>query len=177
MSPTLLTDDSADHLADHTAAQARTAAVIGSITWHGKPLLWTSSRAALYDYLRIPSPMLSAAAIAAIKAAREAEGTPAQAALQDQANEIYMAETGGSTGHVRNAQIILWLAAHVPGDWRALVHDRGRLLESIDAWTDENVGIDELQKLADVTNELLTAADATRAIARPRHVNADESGN
>ena len=176
--PQLLTDDAPDHVVESAAEQARKKAFESLHAWHGLPLVWTSSRAGLYDYLRIPSPMLSQATLEAINAARAAEGTTTQAAaLQDRANELFLAETGGSTGHVRNAQIILWLAAHQPKDWRSIAHDRGRLLEVIDEWTDENVAPGEIQDLAEVTNQLLNDAETTRAIVRPKHTNPDEEGN
>ncbi len=175
--PQLLTDDAPDHVVESAAEQARKKAFESFHAWHGLPLVWTSSRAGLYDYLRISSPMLSQATLEAIKAARAAEGTDRAATLQDRANELFLAETGGSTGHVRNATIILWLAAHQPKDWRSLAHDRGRLLEVIDDWTDEHVAPGEIQDLAEVTNQLLTAAETTRAIVRPKHTNPDEEGN
>jgi acyl-CoA synthetase (AMP-forming)/AMP-acid ligase II len=173
----LLTDDAPDHIVEAAAETARKVAFESLNAWHGLPLVWTSSRAGLYDFLRIPSPVLSQATLEAIQAAREAADTPDADALQDRANALFMRETGGSTGHVRNAQIILWLAAHQPKDWRSLAHDRGRLLEVIDEWTDENVAPGELQELAEVTNQLLTEADKTRAIVRPKNTSSDEEGN
>ncbi|HBJ86102.1 MAG TPA: hypothetical protein DDZ88_19995 [Verrucomicrobiales bacterium] len=173
----LLTDDAPDHIVEAAAETARKAAFESLNAWHGLPLVWTSSRAGLYDFLRIPAPVLSQATLDAIKAARAAEGTAEADALQDRANALFMTETGGSTGHVRNAQIILWLAAHQPKDWRSIAHDRGKLLEVIDEWTDENVAPSEIQDLAEVTNHLLTEADKTRAIVRPKHTNPDEEGN
>lgn len=178
---TLLTDDPADHLAEAAAEAAaetaRKTAFLSLHAWHGLPLLWTVSRAGLYDFLRIPAPILSQPTLDAIRAAREAEGSAAQPALQDHANKLFMDEIGGSTGHVRNATIILYLAAHQPKDWRALAHDRARMLEIIDEWADENIGTAELQDLAEVTNKLLSDSDSTRAISRPRHANPDTEGN
>lgn len=177
-SPALLTDDAPDFLVEAEAEKVRKDAFNGVPAWRGQALLWTSSRAGLYDFLRIPAPVLSPAAVAAIKAAEAAKGTDQEEALQDRANELFNAETGGqSTGHVRNATIILWLAAHQPKDWRAIAHDRGRLLELIDDWTDENVGPNEVFNLAEITNKLLTDADSTRATSRPKNTNPDEEGN
>lgn len=175
--PELLTDDAPDHIVEAAAETARKVAFEALHSWHGLPLVWTSSRAGLYDFLRIPAPVLSQPTLDAIKAAREAAGTAEAAALQDRANTLFMRETGGSTGHVRNATIILWLAAHQPKDWRSLAHDRSRLLEVIDEWTDEHVAPGEIQDLAEVTNQLITDADKTRAIVRPKHTNPDEEGN
>ena len=174
----LLTDDAPDHIVEAEAEKVRKDAFNGVPAWRGKPLAWTSSRAGLYDFLRIPAPVLSPATLQAIKASRAAEGTEQEAALQERANELFQAETGGqSTGHVRNATIILWLAAHQPKDWRSLAHDRGKLLEIIDEWTDENVGPGEVFDLAEITNKLLSDADSTRATSRPKNTNPDEEGN
>lgn len=178
-SPTvdLLTNDAPDHIVEAAAEKERKDAFTGVIAWHGVPLLWTSSRAGLYDFLRIPAPALSPATLAAIKQATAAEGTDQATALQVRADELYQADTGGVTGHVRNATIILWLAAHQPKDWRSLAHDRARLLELIDEWVDEHVAPGEVYDLAAITNRLLKEADATRAISRPRHTNPDDEGN
>ena len=173
----LLTDDAPDHVVEAAATKARKDAYTGVIAWKDTPLLWTSSRAGLFDFLRIPAPVLSPVAVAAIKAAQAAEGTDQAAVLQERADELFNTETGGVTGHVRNAQIILWLAAHQPKDWRSLAHDRARLLEVIDDWIDEHVAPGEIYDLAAVTNKLLADSDATRAIARPRHTNPDDEGN
>lgn len=176
--PALLTDDVPDHVVEAAAEKTRKDAFNGVLAWRDQPLLWTSSRAGLYDFLRIPAPVLSAAALAAIQASRAAEGTDQEEELQTRANELFQAETGGrSTGHVRNATIILWLAAHQPKDWRAIAHDRERLLESIDEWTDDNVAPGEIHDLAEITNKLLSDADATRAVSRPKNSNPEDEGN
>lgn len=174
---TLLSDDAPDHVLEATALQERRDAFHGAVSWKGAPLTWTASRAGLYDFLRIPAPVLSEAALAAIRAAKATEGTAEAAALQDRANALFAAETGGSTGHVRNAGIILWLAAHQPKDWRAVAHDKGRMLEIIDDWIDANVSPGEIGEVADTTNKLLAQADATRAVSRPQRPNPDEEGN
>lgn len=174
---TLLTDDAPDHVVEAAAEKARKDAFNGVLAWRDQPLVWTASRAGLFDFLRIPAPVLSQGTLAAISAARAAEGAPEGLALQDRANELFQAETGGSTGHVRNATIILWLAAHQPKDWRGLAHDRAKMLEAIDEWTDGNVGSGEIHELAEITNKLLSDADATRAISRPKNTNPDEEGN
>lgn len=174
----LLTDDAPDHVIEAAAAKERRDAFNGAPAWHNLPLVWTSSRAGLYDFLRIPSPVLSEAALAAIKASQAAEGTDRHAALQERANALFAEETAGKgMGHVRNASIILWLAAHQPKDWRTLAHDRAALLVAIDEWIDENVDPGEIQEMAEVTNKLLSDADSTRAISRPRNPNPDEAGN
>lgn len=174
----LLTDDAPDHVVEAAAEKTRKDAFTGVAAWREQPLVWTSSRAGLYDFLRIPAPVLSPATVAAINASRAAEGTDQEEALQARANKLFQAETGGqSTGHVRNATIILWLASHQPKDWRSLAHDRSRLLEIIDEWTDEHVSPGEVYQLAEVTNKLLSDADATRAISRPKNTNPDEEGN
>ena len=176
-SPQLLTDDAPDHVVEAGAEQARKVAFESLNAWHGTRLVWGPSRAGLYDFLRIPSPVLSQSTLDAIKEARAAEGTPEAGPLQDRANALFMAETGGNTGHVRNAQIILWLAAHQPKDWSRIAHDRAAMMEAIDTWVDGNVANDEINDLAEVTNHLLTEADKTRAIVRPKHTNPDEEGN
>lgn len=175
--PLLLTDDAPDHVVEAAAEKMRKDAFNGVLAWHDLPLLWTASRAGLYDFLRIPAPVLSQPTLDAIKAATAAEGTEESVALQERANALFTAETGGSTGHFRNATIILWLAAHQPKDWRSIAHDKGRLLEVIDDWTDKHVAPGEIQDLADVTNKLLSDADATRAISRPKNTNPEEEGN
>lgn len=174
---TLLSDDAPDHVLEAVALQERKDAVHNLLSWKGFPLTWTVSRAGLYDFLRIPAPVLSEAALAAIRAAKAAEGTDEAAALQERANVLFVAETGGSTGHVRNAGIILWLAAHQPKDWRSIAHDKGKILEVIDAWIDDNVNPGEIGEMAEATNKLLTQADATRAVSRPQRTNPDEEGN
>lgn len=175
--PTLLTDDAPDHIVEAAAEKDRKDAFHGVNAWRGQPLAWTASRAGMYDFLRIPAPVLSEAALTAIKAARAAEGTDEAETLQTRANQLFVAETGGSTGHVRNASIILWLGAHQPKDWRAVAHDKARMLEVIDDWIDANVSPDEISDIAEVTNKLLSDADATRAVSRPRHTNPEEEGN
>jgi hypothetical protein len=175
---TLLTDDAPDHVVEAEAEALRKQAFNGIASWRGQALVWTSSRAGLYDFLRIPAPVLSPDTLQAITAARSAEGTDQEAELQTKANRMFEAETGGrGTGHVRNAQIILWLASHLPKDWRAIAHDRDKFLEVVDDWIDENVSLHELNELALVTNKLLSDADSTRAVPRPKNTNPDEAGN
>lgn len=175
--PVLLTDDAPDHVVEAAAEKARKDAFNGVPAWKNQPLLWTASRAGLYDFLRIPAPVLSQPTLDAIKAATAAEGTEEGIALQERANALFNAETGGSTGHFRNATIILWLGAHQPKDWRAVAHDKARMLEVIDDWIDVNVSPGEISDMAEVTNKLLSDADATRAVSRPQHTNPDEEGN
>lgn len=174
---TLLTDDQPDHVIEAAAVTERRDAFRAAYHWHDLPLKWTSSRASLFDFLRIPAPVLSEETLSAIRAARAAEGTPEESALQARADALFSAETGGSTGHFRNATLILWLAAHEPKDWQPFVHDRPRFLTAIDEWVDEHVATGEIQDLAEVTNKLLADADATKAIMRPQHRNPDEEGN
>lgn len=171
----LETDD--DFRVEAAAASARKEAFRGGLAWRGMPLIWTPSRAALFDFLRIPPPVLAADTLAAIKAAREAAGTDEESELQDQANRLYNRDSGGGSGHVINAQIILWLAAHQPKDWRGIRHDRAKLLETIDEWIDQHVGLDDTEQLAAITNKLLTAAEATQAIPQPRPEAEGQAGN
>ena len=173
----MLTDDPATHLEEATAARERAAAFQHLLAWKGQPLLWTPSRSGLYDFLRIPAPLLSLDTRRAIQAARDATGTPQEADLQEIATDLFNRETGGSTGHLRNAQIILWLAAHQPKDWTPIAHDRPKLHAAIDTWIDGNVSYDEMHQVAEITNELLAQADKTRAIVRPKHQNPDDQGN
>lgn len=175
--PQLLTDDSADHLVENAAITERRDAFRALHAWHELPLKWTTSRASLFDLLRVPPPTLSQATLDAMRAARAAEGTPEHEALQQHSDALFEADAGGNTGHYRNATIILWLAAHQPRDWQPLVHDRVKFLTVIDEWVDDHVGIGEIYDLAEVTNKLLTAADATKAVQRPQHRNPDEEGN
>lgn len=173
---TLLTDDThTDHQLEHEAENARKAAFQSLLAWRGQPLKWTPSRAGLYDFLRIPAPILQPETLKAIKAAKDA---PDDAAAQQHANDLFMRDTGGAgTGHLRNAQLILWLASHQPKDWASIAHDRPGLLAKIDNWIDEHLTEDDLQSVVEITNALLTQADSTRAIPRPRAADEDEAGN
>lgn len=167
----LLTDDPTNTTGtqlEAAAETARKAAFQSLIHWHGQPLLWTSSRAGLFDFLRIPAPTLSAETLRAIRTAQAAAGTSDHAALQTTANDLYLRDSGGGSGHLRNASIVLWLAAHQPSDWAAIAHDRPRLLAIIDDWIDQHVSPHEIAALAEVTTQLITEADSTRAVSRPR---------
>lgn len=169
----LETDD--DFHAEAAAETTRKEAFQGGVSWHGTRLSWTPARAGLYEFLRIPPPVLAADTLAAIRAAREAEGTEA-AALQRTANELY-ARDGGSSGHIRNAQIVLWLAAHQPKDWRGIAHDRHRMIEMIEEWIEENISLQELKLVEEVTDKLLAEAMATRAIPQRRDDDEGRAGN
>lgn len=171
----LLTDDAPDHLLEAEAERARKTAFQSLLSWKGQPLKWTSSRAGLYDFLRIPAPVLQPETLKAIKAAKDAPDDPT---AQQTANDLFMRDTGGAgTGHLRNAQLILWLACHQPRDWASIAHDRARLLIAIDGWIDEQITEEDMSAVVEITNALLTQADSTRAIPRPRAADEDEAGN
>lgn len=172
----LLTDDThTDQALELAAERDRKAAFQSLLTWRGHPLKWTPSRAGLYDFLRIPAPVLQLETLKAIKTAKEA---PEDAAAQQLANDLFMRDTGGAgTGHLRNAQLILWLASHQPRDWASIAHDRPALLAKVDEWIDEHLTENDLHEVVNITNALLTQADATRAIPRPRPADDEESGN
>ncbi len=170
----ILADEDSDIAVERQAETQRQTAFQGAHQWHGMPLKWTSSRASRYLWLKLPSPRLADDTLAAIRAAREA---PEDATLQHRANELYQRDTSGDQSHYHNATIILYLAAHDPKTWQSFAHDKARFIAEIEAWTDEHITPDEIYGLADVTNELLAAAESTRAIVRPSARGAEEEGN
>lgn len=170
----ILVDDDSDIAIEQQAESRRIIAVQSALQWHGMPLRWTSSRASRYLWLKLPAPRLAGETLAALRAARDA---PTQTDLQSRADELYQRDTAGDQSHYHNATIILYLAANEPVAWNAFAHDKDRFLQAIEQWTDEHVAPAEIFELADVTNQLLTDAESTRAIVRPSHRGADEEGN
>lgn len=170
----LLADDESDILAEQQAETQRRAAFQAAHQWHGTALSWTSSRASRYLWLKLPTPRLQEDTLAALRAVRAA---PDDAALQRTADELYQRDTAGDQSTCHNATIILYLAAHDAQAWKGFAHDREKFLAEIETWTDEHVSPSEIYDLAGVTNQLLTAADSTRAIVRPSHRGDEEQGN
>lgn len=171
---TLLADDESDIAVEQHAEQQRVAAFQAAHHWRGIPLRWTSSRASRYLWLKLPSVRLEEETLAALRASCEA---PDDAALQQHANELYQRDTAGDQSHYHNATIILYLAANEPQAWKDFAHDKARFIDAIEKWTDDHVAPGEIFELAEVTNQLIAAAESTRAIVRPSHRGEDEQGN
>lgn len=173
----ILGDDEADLKIEQEAGQKRVDAFRASYSWSNQPLKWTSSRASLYAWLRVPLPRLREQTLAAIRAARDAEGTEKHAELDRMADGLYQADTAGDQSHTRNATIILYLAAHQSKDWQNFVHDKPRFLAAIEEWVDDNVKPGDVYSLAEITNKLIEEADATKAVVRPSVRNEEHAGN
>lgn len=170
----ILADDESDIAVEQQAERQRITAFQAAHKWRDIPLRWTSSRASRYLWLKLPSPRLEEETLAALRASREA---PDDAALQRRANELYQRDTAGDQSHYHNATIILYLAANEPQAWKDFAHDKTRFIDAIEKWTDDHVAPGEIFELAEVTNQLIAAAESTRAIVRPSHRGEDEQGN
>ena len=180
MSSTLLTDDTTGIDYEAAAETKRGEAFRAQHTWHDFPLRWTITTETLYYWLRTPAPRLPDAVLAAFQAAKDATGTAAHAALQQQASALFeqhSATAGPDNSFYRNAMIILYLAAHRSQDWQPFTHSRHLFLIEIETWADAHIHSTELPELARITNQLVSEAESTRAIPRPRGTESLESGN
>lgn len=175
----LLTDDTTGLDLEAAAETTRAAAFRAQHTWHDLPLRWTITAETLYYWLRTPAPRLPTVVMDAFRAAKEAEGTADHAALQAAASALFeqhSATAAPDHAFYRNATIILYLASHRSKDWQHLTHSKPLFLIAVEEWADANIHSSELQQLAAITNQLITDAESTRAIPRPR-AESPESGN
>lgn len=176
----MLTDDTHDPFpAIAAAAQARRElAATVQRTWRGRPLLWTYSREARFEFIRLKAAPLTAAQEAALQhRATCLEGTPEHAA----ATEAAMRLLGGrSTPRLANATYALWLMLHEPEDWNTHPED-AQLRSHIDRWSDAELATatsDDILKMLHVVDATIEDAEATRAIPRPSNAPASpDAGN
>jgi hypothetical protein len=161
----MLTDDPFDPTA---AADTRreTAATIQR-TWRGKPLLWTFSREARFEFIRLKAPPLSPAQDAALQ--HRASLTPGSPEHQAATVEAMRLLGGRSTPRLANAILALWLMLHEPEDWNA--HPEPAALRSlIDRWSDAQLTTatpDEVIEILTLVDATIEDAETTRAIPRP----------
>lgn len=169
----ILVDDASDLAFEQEAQKKRETAFQAAHEWHKMPLNWTSSKKMRYLWLQLPTAKL---ADETLKAIQEAQANPKDDALKRRSDELFARDTAGDNSHHYNAGIVLYLAAHESSAWRSFAHDKERFMEEVERWIADNVGMDEVFGLAEVTNRLLEDAESTRAVPRPSH-RSDDEGN